>query len=767
MKRKNMAKRVLAAALSAVLGLSLMACGGEESTVNKDEKDNSNAAYVYVPEYIEMADLGENSWRSQVTFQEDKLYYTIYSYDEETGISENKICSRSINDLATEQLLDIPNLEVEGYDTGVSSFKMDKDGNLYVFYYVSAPYIEGQDYNYDDNTTYLVKYDSSLKQVYSQDLGEMFTDEYNTYIQDVAVGKDGKLFASSGETIYVIGGDGIFQTTIPTQTDWIQSIFATEEGRVFFIRYSNTGAGMEMVEINTETNQLGESYSNLPDNAEAKGGSDGKILIKGSGNLYEYHLETQESTPILNWIDCYLTGDYVQDFTMLEDGNVLVYYDDYEGNEELVKLVKTEASSIVEKEVITFATLYDGDQSLEQAVVKFNKSSDKYKIVFKAYIDRDAEWTETTYADAIALMNADLTSNNVPDLIDLSSVDLSNLANKGVLEDLAPYLEKSSVISKEDFQSSVLDGYTIDGKLVTIPRQFSLNTLMAKTSLVGEESGWTMDDVIALADANPDAILMRYVDPAQALRICLQYSSESFIDYETGTCNFDSPEFIKVLEFANRFEPDYENEESYPSQIQSGKVLLSDVYISDTQEFQMYTLMFEEPATCIGYPTVDGSEGVFLNGMGMYGIPAKSTHKEGAWAFLESYLSPNSTDRYSWGLSTRIDELEERFAEDMKPDYQYDENGEIMLDENGEPMQYSKTSWGYDDWEVEIYAASQETIDKIKELIRIAKPAVMSDEGIFEMINEEAAAYFEGQKSAEDVAKIIQSRVSIYVSENS
>lgn len=38
---------------------------------------------------------------------------------------------------------------------------------------------------------------------------------------------------------------------------------------------------------------------------------------------------------------------------------------------------------------------------------------------------------------------------------------------------------------------------------------------------------------------------------------------------------------------------------------------------------------------------------------------------------------------------------------------------------------------------------------------------------IYSMIAEEAAAYFEGQKSAQEVAKIIQSRMEIYVSSKS
>ena len=46
-------------------------------------------------------------------------------------------------------------------------------------------------------------------------------------------------------------------------------------------------------------------------------------------------------------------------------------------------------------------------------------------------------------------------------------------------------------------------------------------------------------------------------------------------------------------------------------------------------------------------------------------------------------------------------------------------------------------------------------------------PLPDSDEEILNIITEEAAAYFGNQKSVDDVAKIIQSRISIYVNENS
>ena len=39
------------------------------------------------------------------------------------------------------------------------------------------------------------------------------------------------------------------------------------------------------------------------------------------------------------------------------------------------------------------------------------------------------------------------------------------------------------------------------------------------------------------------------------------------------------------------------------------------------------------------------------------------------------------------------------------------------------------------------------------------------DESIISIVTEQAAAYFSGQKSAQEVAKLIQSKASIYINE--
>ena len=53
----------------------------------------------------------------------------------------------------------------------------------------------------------------------------------------------------------------------------------------------------------------------------------------------------------------------------------------------------------------------------------------------------------------------------------------------------------------------------------------------------------------------------------------------------------------------------------------------------------------------------------------------------------------------------------------------------------------------------------------IMNLINNTTAVARYDESIMKVINEEVQAYFEGQKSVDDIAKMIQSRVKIYVNE--
>ncbi len=102
--------------------------------------------------------------------------------------------------------------------------------------------------------------------------------------------------------------------------------------------------------------------------------------------------------------------------------------------------------------------------------------------------------------------------------------------------------------------------------------------------------------------------------------------------------------------------------------------------------------------------------------------------------------------------------LEKQFEAAMKEEYYEDVDGSKKRSE--------KTTWGYDDFSVKIYAAKDYEVETIRNLIESTDTLYQYDQKMMEIIAEEAEAYFAGQKNAKEVADIIQNRIQVYVNEN-
>ena len=774
MKRSGIYKKILVFAMAAAMGLSMTACGDKEEQTQTD-------AYVYVPEFIDLSQSEDELDISDPQLKGDDLYYRSYYWNEETEESGYRFYRRNLQSGENTELPIRFELEgVSSYWPGKLIF--DDEGNMNCL--VSA-YIENEEEMSSQESQWLFRFDSDCNEIFRQDVTQALTLENteNSYVQQTVIDKEGRLFASvssggmesSNAFIIVLDKEGNPIAQIDTGSDWISSMGVADDGTVLITRYNynSAGGGMECLEVDPVGKTLGNPHSGMP-NANSDGMSPapgGGLWVNDGSKLWKYDMNTETAEEVLTWTDCDINGSYVRMIQATEDGRIAVFSENWSrGTKEVAYLTRKESSQVAEKQIITIATMWSS-QDLQEAVVDFNKASDTYKVRINAYYDDSTEWTENKYQDAITALNASITSSNCPDIIDLTYGNVNSYVSKGLLLDLSPYLEKSSV-KREDLVESVLRAYTFGDTLVSVPTAFSINTIMGRTSQLGNRTSWTIRDIMDFAAQYPDAKLFNYSSKDLMLSTCLQYSSDAFIDYSTGKCNFDSQEFLDILEFCNTFETEteYDREgDSFPKQISDGRILLNNFNLYEMTEMQMYSLMFNEPITFIGYPTVDGSSGNRIMGENCYAITTESKNPDGAWEFIESQLQYEPQPE--WGRMFRFpirkDMLEESFEEAMKEEGQYDENGEIMLDENGEPIIWPKTTWSYDDWSAEIYAATPEQVQMVRDLIDSAVAGTNNDETILKIITEEAAAYFEGQKSAQEVAGIIQSRVQTYVSENS
>ena len=300
--------------------------------------------------------------------------------------------------------------------------------------------------------------------------------------------------------------------------------------------------------------------------------------------------------------------------------------------------------------------------------------------------------------------------------------------------------------------TSILNACTYDDKLVGLPTGFSVSTVIGKVSDVGTEPGWTFADMKALLDSKePGTQLFYGRNRSWALQMCLNLGYKQFIDMENVSCNFNSQEFIDVLEFAKLFpeEFDWEHAEDETILMNQGKVLLAAYNLSDFQEIQLYTEIFGDKLTYIGYPTVDGNGALMTMGS-TFAITKNCEMPEHAWKLIREYFLPTDGENqryyYSYNLSIRNDEFD-KFCKNA-----------MSEDNNG--------SWGWGEFEVQIKPATQEQVDAVKDLIaNITAVDGAVSQAVMNIINEEAAAYFNGQKTAQEVASIIQSRMQVYLSE--
>lgn len=779
MKRKQFGKRAVGLLLAGVMTVGLAACGQDKA---KTEQTGTDSTYVYVPEWNTLSS-GEGGWQSDFSIQGSRLYYHQYEQEQNSEVLKYlDLTNLSAAPVDVYRVTSQNEPDAEGYSSNISNVYPAQNDELVLISRKYPAQKDGEEYDYEAvqrNTIYTMsKLAADGSVVFEQDITETLNRTDQTYISYGMTDADGNIYLSNGySSVWIFDKDGNLLSYVALDTNdygGIGGIGFIGDGRLAITQYGMDGSSIKV--YNEEKKAFSDVYTGLPDNCYNSGiakGPNGGVLLNSSGGLYEYDLATQTYTQILKWIDCDLNGDYVNAVTALEDGTVAVLYRDWVTDEtSVVCLKKTAASEVVQKQTLTYACM-GISQSMQNAVVNFNKTSEEYRIVIKDYndnMDYSRDDILEQYKDVLNQFLNDIVSGNVPDLIDPSSLDINMLAAKGILADLNPYLDASTVLNRSDLIEPVLNAYTTDGNLYMIPVRFNISTLAGRTSEVGEKSGWTMEDMVALAERYPEAELFSGSTRESFLSQCLSYDFDSYVNWKTGECSFDSPEFKSILTLAAKYpaELDWENVPSEPAALRTHEALLSELSLSEPEGWQVAEKMFDEPITAIGFPSAN-STGVMVSGTNGVCISASSAHKEAAWSFIEQQFiaSKVEDDWMSWGFATLKEVYDKEMKKAMTPQYQIGADGNYVLDENGNKVEYSSSSYGWgDDIMIEVYAVTQEEADSIWNVIEQIGGVAAYNEELLNIVTEEAAPFFEGQKTVDEVADIIQSRIKIYVNES-
>lgn len=742
----------LTAVLLGILFTVLAGCG-KSGGENQEGEGGVKEGSIYVPEYAQLnftcdylnsaVVAGNIAYISASTWNGDAgSSSTVYRYD----LTENK----------AQKLFE------PGENENIYGMNVNEDGSLTL--------IGGNDnYVFDENGE-VVDSDSKIT-IYrisgedgtvmeEKDITEIFHESEYIYIQRMCGDAQGNLYLSDGNNmIYVLDKSYQMLCEIDIADQWISSMAASKEGEIY------VSADGKLKKIDLAGKKMGEAVQNIEigwgDTLYT--GLSTSFFVSSNNQVSVLDLSAGTKETLFNWIDVDVNADDIQYVGELSDGRIWAITREYKeeggADYELIYLSKKDRSEVAAKDEIVFGTMWM-DSDIRKQIIDFNKTNSQYRIVVKEYGADD-------YESGLIQFGADLTTGNCPDLINLSQVDFAQYASKGVLEDLYPYMEKSG-IKKEEYLENILKAYEVDGSLYGIMPVFYVNSIAAKTSLVGEKNGWTLTEMLDLVDeVNPPYVMM-YDSRNTMLWYCVYQDIDEFIDWESGKCFFNGEEFIRALEFASRFpddeDVDYSERESTETLLHENKVLLMQTTLSSVQEYQMMKGMFGEEITYVGFPNKEEKGNLIVPVSGSLGMSSKSQYKDGVWEFMKTLIEKEYQDNLvsehgNWGFPIRKESLEKQFELDMTPEY--------YEDEDGNQVEAPKTTWGYNDFTIEIMAATQEEIEAVKALIASAeKISGNTDQQIINIITEETEPFFKGQKSAADVANIIQNRVQIYVNEN-
>lgn len=768
---KKYKTRFLVFMLLLTLTSSLLAgCGSDKKAGSKAKMDRD---HVYKAEYIDVPEGITNI--SRMVSSGDYIYFDAYNEKKnyQYEIYRIKTDGSDLKCIVEQK----PSTD-EGVYRNIAAFSINSQGNLFILENLSS-------YKYDEKTgesessalNSLVELDADGKEINRSELNK----DDSFYVHEMICDKDDNvIFAYSGEKPGVIAYNkaGKQIAKIDAENANMDTVFATDDGKVLVSGYTSDYSSKFVKEIDLAGKKLGEevdlgkSISNIY-NYSFFTGNGYDLFLKDSNNIYGFNLGDETKTQLLNFIDSDVNGNAVSTFTGIKDGKIAFVSNDYVKNTVQIGIMeKVKPEDVVEKEILTLAAVYV-DMNVSNAVIEFNKKDEKYRITIKDYSEYN---TEDDYNAGQKKMNTDIISGIVPDILCLSGGgDLPNYVSKGLIQDLNEMMETDKEFNKSDYLENIFKAFENDGKLYELVPYFNVFSIAGKTSNVGDATGWTIDEAKEMLAKKPEGT--KLFDESITKQSILDYGNyfcmSQFIDWSKATCDFDNDAFKKLLAFANEFPAESKSDaaaggvtveyatseaEESDSQFRSDKTMLQVVYLYSYEQFhELQKATFMGDVNFIGFPNEARNGNAIASGLGL-SIFSKSAYKDVAWKFVKGFLSDDYQKAYlNYGWPVKLSALEEKKKEEQKPDTYTDENGKEVVYENTIMVGGN---------EVKIGKVTDEECEKVLTFLKSLTQVMRYDTEIYNIITEESGAYFAGQKSVDETAKIIQNRIQTYISEN-
>lgn len=361
----------------------------------------------------------------------------------------------------------------------------------------------------------------------------------------------------------------------------------------------------------------------------------------------------------------------------------------------------------------------------------------------------------------LSTVSTELMSGKASDLFMLDELPYKKYADKKLLENLNDLMKNDASFDRNQFFTNIFDSMKYKDGMYAIPIKVSFNLLIGNQDLLAgtaiDDSKWTWKDFKAMADkltkddnkdGVPDSPTLANITEASFIGLLLDSSYTQFVDAGAKKANFNGKTFLDMLQMAKTMF----DTKQIPTKGTERSANMFQMF-SPRQYEDMILLpqsMFNGSSTSYySMPTENEKKGQSFTSDLMLAMNSKSKNKKEAWEFVKYLLSEEmqaSRDLMGFAVNkkanqTRMEQIASNTSKTMIK----------MLGKDGK--------------EIVPKPADPKDIARIETLLSGVQSFRETDPKVRSIVQEETAAFFSGQKTAEETAKVIQSKVSTYLQE--
>lgn len=360
-------------------------------------------------------------------------------------------------------------------------------------------------------------------------------------------------------------------------------------------------------------------------------------------------------------------------------------------------------------------------------------------------------------------LNTEIMTGNAPDIISVDPLPYRKYADKNLLADLGELIQADESFDLSRYYEGILDAVKYKDRLYAFPIKFTLGmlcgdkTVMDDPSTGLDDSKWTWQDFKAIAEkllsdgSRQDMVALTGVSELELLNYVMGSSYDRFIDTEKKNADFNNPEFKEMLNFCKELlDKKLVNTQTERKMMTGrGNTLFNMREINMPMDYLTLTQMeFNGNGKLYKLPGSGEAGAVSFSSDAMLAISSNSKQKNEAWEFIKYLLSdevqsgmeligfPVNKEAVKAAAARAVDIPEKGAVKAMGPD-----------------------------GEIDIKPATEEEVAAMEKMLEDVKRYDGADRAILKIILEEAGAFFKGQKPVEEVAGLIQNRVSTYLKE--